>query len=413
MFELFIAKRIYRENNGRSASRPAVLIAMLGVAIGLAVMIVALAIVTGFKKEVRDKVTGFGADIQVTNFDAVKSYETLPIAATDSIMDALRAYGEVGHVQCFSTKPGIIKTDTDFLGMVLKGTGEEYDMTFFRKYLVEGEIPLFTDTAASGKVVVSAIIAGKLKLSLGDKIYTYYFHNDNVRARPLTVAGIYRTNFFEFDKLYLLTDIYTVNRLNGWKDGQVSGMEIKLKEGESLEEATYKIASDTDTKQDAHGGTYFVRNIEQLNPQLFGWLEVLNFNIWIILILMAGVAGFTMISGLLIIIIERTQMIGILKALGAGNYSIRKVFLWLSFFLIRKGMLWGNAIGLSFYLIQSTFGLLKLNPETYYMDTVPVSLNVGVWLLLNVCTLLLSVLILTGPSYLIARINPASSMRYE
>lgn len=413
MFEFFIAKRIYRGNNGKTASRPAVLIAMMGVAIGLAVMIVALAIVIGFKKEVRSKITGFGADIQVTNFDAVKSYETLPVAATDSMMNALRAYSAVEHVQRFSTKPGIIKTEEDFAGMVLKGIGPEYDMAFFRKHLLEGDIPFFSDTVASGRVVVSKVIANKLKLGLGDSIYTYYFHNDNARARRLTVAGIYQTNFLEFDNISLLTDIYTVTRLNGWNGEQVSGMEIKLKDGQDLAETTYRIATDTDTRKDKYGGVYFVRNIEQLNPQIFGWLEVLNFNIWIILILMAGVAGFTMISGLLIIIIERAGMIGTLKALGAGDYAIRKVFLWLSVFLIGKGMLWGNAIGLAFYFIQSSFGLLKLNPETYYMDTVPVSLSPWIWLLLNACTLVLSVLVLIGPSYLIARINPADSMRYE
>lgn len=412
-FSLFLARRIYRDTDGgKQVSRPAVLIAMTGIAIGLAVMLIAVAVVIGFKSEVRNKVIGFGSHIRISNFDAVRSYETHPVVVNDSMMAALNADPEVKHVQRYSTKPGIIKTDEAFQGMVLKGVGPEFDASFFRDHLVEGEIPVFSDSVSTNQVVLSKAIADKLKLKVGDKIYTYYIQKD-VRARRLTVKGIYQTNFSEYDNLFLLTDLYTVNRLNNWEAGQVSGAELQVRDYDKLEETTYRIAIDTDNKKDAAGGTYYVQNIVQMNPQIFAWLDLLDLNVWVILILMIGVAGFTMISGLLIIIIERTQMIGILKALGANNLTIRKVFLWFSVFLIGKGMLWGNAIGVTFCLLQSHFNIFKLNPETYYVDTVPVSVNIWIFLLINAGTLLASVLMLLGPSYLITKINPASSMRYE
>lgn len=410
---LFIARRIYRESDGgKQVSRPAVLIAMAGIAIGLAVMIIAVAVVIGFKSEVRNKVIGFGSHIQIANLDAVNSYETHPIAVGDSMMTALSSYPEVSHVQRYSTKPGMIKTDDAFQGMVLKGVGPEFDPGFMQEYLVEGEIPVFSDSVSSNQVLISKALATKMKLKLGDKIYTYYIQ-DNIRARRLTIAGIYQTNFSEYDNLFLLTDLYLVNRLNGWQPEQVSGVELQVHNYDKLEDITYEIAVDTDNQRDEFGGIYYVRNIEQLNPQIFEWLNLLDLNVWVILFLMIGVAGFTMISGLLIIIIERTNMIGILKALGANNLTIRKVFLWFSVFLIGKGMIWGNAIGLVFCLIQSQFHLFKLDPESYYVDSVPVSFNVWLFLLINAGTLLASVLMLLGPSYLITKINPASSMRYE
>lgn len=410
---LFIARRLYRDTDGgKQVSRPAVLIAMVGIAIGLAVMIITVAVVIGFKGEVRNKVTGFGSHIQISNFDAVRSFETHPVVVSDSMMAALSVYPDVKHVQRYSTKPGMIKTDDAFQGMVLKGVGPEFDASFFRSNLIEGDIPVFSDSVATNQVVISKALSDKLKLKLGDKIYTYYIQ-DNVRVRPLTIKGIYQTNFSEYDNLFLLTDLYTVNRLNNWKPEQVSGVELQVNDYDRLESITYELAESTDNRADKYGGVYFVQNIEQLNPQIFEWLGLLDLNVWVILILMVGVAGFTMISGLLIIIIERTNMIGILKALGANNFTIRKVFLWFSVFLIGKGMIWGNAIGLLFCVLQSQFHIFKLDPESYYVDSVPVSFNIGLFLLINMGTLFASVLMLLGPSYLITKINPASSMRYE
>lgn len=410
---LFLARRIYRNSEpGKQVSRPAVLIAMIGIALGLAVMIIAVSVIVGFKSEVRDKIVGFGAHVQISNLDAARSYETRPIVVGDSMVAVLSDNPEVKHVQRYSTKPGMIKTINAFQGMVLKGIGPEYDRAFFRRHLLEGEFPQFSDSASSNQVVISKSVADKLRLKLGDKIDTYYIQDD-VRARRLKIVGIYQTNFSEYDNIFLLTDLCLVNRLNKWEPDQVSGVELELRDYDKLEETTYQIAADTNDRSDRFGAKYCVRNVEQLNPQIFAWLGILDVNIWVILILMIGVAGFTMVSGLLIIIIERTSMIGVLKSMGANNFTIRKVFLWFSVFLIGKGMLWGNIIGFAFYFIQHWFGLFKLDPETYYMDTVPVSFNLWLFLLLNVGTLLASVLMLLGPSYLITRIHPATSIRYE
>ena len=413
-WKLFVARRIYRSKEGeKEVSKPAVLIAMWGIAIGLAVMIVAVAVVIGFKHEVRDKVVGIGSDITITNFDAQKSYETVPVVAGDSLLDALRAMEGVKHVQRYSTKPGMIMTEDNFLGMVLKGVSQEYDWTFLKEHLLEGEIPAFTDSASTNRTLVSRTIANKLHLKTGDKLYTYYVEEDRVRARRLEVAGIYQTNFSIYDNMFLLTDLYTVNRLNAWKADQASGIELEVADVSRLEDTKEAISAEVDMVKDCYGGTYYTQTVEENNPQIFAWLDLLDMNVWMILILMTGVAGFTMISGLLIIILERTNMIGVLKALGADNLAIRKVFLSFSVFLIGRGMLWGNLIGLSFVFIQSQFHLFKLDPVTYYVDSVPVVFQLWWWVLLNVCSLLASVLMLVGPSYLIAHIHPAKSIRFE
>ena len=413
-WKLFVAQRIYRSKEGKKeVSRPAVLIARWGITVGLSVMIMAVAVVVGFKHEVRDKVVGIGSDIAITNFDVQKSYETIPIVAGDSLMEVLQGMQGVKHAQRYSTKPGMIMTDDNFLGMVLKGVSQEYDWTFLKKHLLEGEIPAFSDTASTNRTLISRTIANKLHLKLGDKLYTYYISGENVRARRLEVAGIYQTNFSIYDDLFLLTDLYTVNRLNAWQKDQVSGIELEVTDYALLETTKETLQGELDMMKDRYGGTYYTQTVEEQNPQIFAWLDLLDLNVWVILILMTGVAGFIMISGLLIIILERTNMIGVLKALGADNFSIRKVFLSFSVFLIGRGMLWGNVIGLAFVGIQSFFRPFKLDPATYYVDSVPVEFNVWWWVLLNVCTLVVSVLMLVGPSYLIAHIHPAKSIRFE
>lgn len=412
-WKLFIARRIYRSNEGgKEVSKPAVRIAMLGIAIGLAVMIVSVAVVIGFKHEVRDKVVGLGSDIMITNFDAQQSYQTVPVVVNDSLMRLLASMDGVKHVQRYSTKLGMIKTDDNFLGMVLKGISHEYDIRFLEDHLQEGEIPVFSDTVSSNKVLVSRTIADKLHLQVGDNIYTYYIE-DNVRARRLTISGIYQTHFSVYDDLFLITDLYTVTRLNNWQQGQVSGLELGVTDYNLLETVKENICLQVDIVMDAYGGIYYTQTVEEANPQIFAWLDLLNVNVWVILILMTGVAGFTMISGLLIIILERTNMIGILKALGADNLAIRKIFLSFSVFLIGKGMLWGNIIGLLLCFVQSRFRLFKLDPVNYYVDSVPVEFNIWIYLLLNVCTLFVAVLMLVGPSYLVTRIYPARSIRFE
>ena len=412
-WKLFIARRIYSSREGKKeVSKPAVRIAMAGIAIGLAVMIVSVAVVLGFKHQVRDKVVGLGSDIILSSIDASQLYQMAPVEGNDSLMNALEQISGVKHAQRFSSKPGMIMTDDNFQGMVLKGVGQEYDMKYLGEHLVEGTIPAFTDSVASNQVLVSRSIAAKLGVKLGDKLYTYFIE-DGVRARRLTVAGIYQTNLSNYDDYFLVTDIYTLGRLNNWKSDQVSGLELEVTDYNQLEAVTDRVRASINDRTDAYGSTYCARSVEEVYPQIFAWLNLLDTNVWVILILMTGVAGFTMISGLLIIILERTNMIGVLKALGADNASIRRIFLLFSVFLIGKGMFWGNIIGVGLCLIQYFFSPFKLDPVTYYVNTVPVELNIGYYLLLNLATLLVAVGMLIGPSFLVSRIHPARSIRFE
>lgn len=414
-WKLFIARRIYKSNEGgKEVSKPAVRIAMVGIAIGLAVMIISVAVVIGFKHQVREKVAGLGSDIFVTSMEAAQSYQATPIGCNDSLVVRLYEIPHISHIQRYATKPGMIMTKQDFQGMVLKGIGQEYDISYLKNHIIEGTIPAFTDSVASNRVLVSKVMADKLSLKVGDKLDTYYLEN-NIRARRMTVCGIYQTNFSAFDGLFLVTDIYTVAKLNNWdRSDRVSGMEISVSDREQVEnvrDALCEVLEKQTGRYDGDG--YYSRTVEEVYPQIFAWLDLLDVNVWVILILMTGVAGFTMISGLLIIILERTNMIGILKALGADNTSIRKVFLSFSVFLIGRGMLAGNIVALLVCVLQGCFHVIKLDPATYYLDSVPVEISVWLWLLLNVCTLVIAVLMLIGPSYLVSRIHPARSMRYD
>lgn len=411
--ELFIARKIhFGPKADRQATPPAIRIATIGIALGLAVMILSVAIVIGFKKEVRNKVIGFGSHIQITNFDNNSSYETIPIAVGDSLLQGLQAYPGVRHVERFATKPGILKTDTDFQGIVLKGVGTDYDWSFFRQNLKEGEILQLDERKRSTDVLISRYLSDLLGLKVGDSFLTYFVEQE-VRARKFHIAGIYETGFADYDKLFVVADIRQVQRLNGWAADQVSGLELLVDDYDQVDQTAEALYFKLAEQQDREGNTYFVRSIKELNPMIFSWLDVLDINVVVILVLMLAVAGFTMISGLLIIILERTQMIGILKALGESNASIRKIFLYVSFFLIGKGMLWGNVIGLAVCFLQSATHLFKLDASVYYLDAVPIDLRFSAWLLLNIGTLVLSMAMMLGPSYLITKIHPARSIRFE
>jgi len=380
----------------------------------LVVMMLSVAIALGFKQEVRDKVIGFGSHIQVANFTRTDVYETRPVVGSDSIRQVIRqASPGVEHIQRFAIKPGMLKTDDNFQGIILKGIAQEYDTTFLANHLVEGRIPHFTDSVASGEVLVSRQVADKMGLHVGDKINTYYIEK-NVRARRFTISGIFQTHFTEYDDRFFITDLYTASRLNNWKDRDlVSGMELRISPDASLEQCADEVASVINRQTDRYGNAYLAQSIDQLYPSIFAWLEVLDTNVVVILVLMLGVAGFTMISGLLILILERTNMIGILKALGAPDLTIRRIFLYFSAFLILKGMFWGNLIGISLCLAQKYGGIVHLDPKTYYVEVVPVLIDVPLLLLLNLFTLLVSVLMLVGPSLLISRIKPVKAIRFE
>ena len=411
--ELFIARKIHFSKEGnRQVTPPAVRIAIVGVALGLAVMILSVAIVIGFKKEVRNKVIGFGSHIQITNFDNNSSYETTPIAVSDSLLQALREFPGIKHIEGYATKMGILKTDSDFQGVVLKGIDTDYDWSFFRNNLKEGELLTIDPKKTSTDVIISRYLSDLLGLKLGDSILTYFVQED-VRARKFNIVGIYETGFMDYDKLFVLADIKQIRRLNGWEKDEVSGLELLVDDYDKLDQIAEDLYFNLVEKQDRHGNTYFTRSIKEMNPMIFNWLDVLDVNVVVILILIFAVAGFTMISGLLIIILERTNMIGILKALGENNVSIRKIFLYISFFLIGKGMLWGNVVGIAICLIQSHFRIIKLDPSIYYLDAVPIDLSIISLILLNIGTLCASMLMMLGPSYLITKIDPAKSIRFE
>ena len=410
--EYFIAKRIHFQQGKKNVSRPAVRIATIGIALGLAVMLISVAVVIGFKNEIRNKTIGFGGHIQITNFDNNNTYETNPIKVDKALIKRITAIDGVTHVQRFATKPGIIKTATEFQGIVIKGIDAGFNWNFFKSNLVEGKILEISGSTLSNQVVISKYLANLLGLKLGDSFYTYFIQ-EQIRARKFKIVGIYSTNFIEYDKLFILADMRQVQTLNDWSPESFSGLEVQINDFNRIDEVGDMVYDATANKFNKDGNSYTTQTIKQLNPQIFSWLSLLDMNVWVILILMLAVAGFNMISGLLILILERTNMIGILKSMGATNWSVRKIFLYHSVFLIGKGMLWGNVIGLSLCAIQYFTGVIPLDPQAYYVATVPICFNWLYILLLNVGTLIASLLMMIGPSYLITKISPAKIIRYE
>ena len=410
---LFIARKIYGTGSGRRAvSRPAIRIATIGVAIGLAVMIITVAVVFGFKHTIRDKAVGFGSHIQIESYRTQQTPTPTPLCFSDSLMRQLRKAPGVRHVARYSSIQGILKTDTDFLGVVFKGIGSDYDLTFLTENLVEGEMPKFTDGKSDYPLLISRMMADQLRLKVGDRVYAYFL-GDNLRARRFTVRGIYQTNMTQFDQALCFTDIAVPVKLNGWEPDQCSGVEVAVNDFEQLDMTADWVIKNVNRRLDKYGETYTSQTIYEAHAHIFSWLSLLDINVWIILVLMVCVAGITMISGLLIIILERTQTIGILKALGMRNKGVRHTFLWFAVFIIGRGLLWGNIIGIGLVVLQQQTGIVHLDPASYYVDTAPVELNLPLIALLNVATLLICVFVLIAPSFLISHIHPARSMRYE
>ena len=413
-FPFFLAHRIYSDNgDNRKVSRPAIRIATIGVAIGLAVMIITVSVVMGFKHTIRDKVVGFGSHIQVESFISSQSATPCPICIDDSLMNVLKHIDGVRHVGRYALTHGILKTDNDFLGVVFKGIGEDYNVQFLEQNLVEGKMQKFSSTKSSYQLLISKRIADKLGLKVGEKVFAYFIDYQNVRARKFTIAGIYETNMTQFDETLCFTDLPIPVKLNNWEKDQCSGAELLVNDFDQLQHTSDLVIETVNRHTDHDGEILTSHTIQETYPQVFSWLSLLDINVWIILALMICVAGFTMISGLLIIILERTQMIGILKALGARNQTIRHTFLWFSVFIIGQGMLWGNIIGIGLVILQQYTGIIALDPQTYYVSEAPMELNLPLILLLDAATLLICIFVLIAPSYLISHIHPAKSMRYE
>lgn len=411
---LFIARRINgSEGQRREVSRPAIRIATIGVAIGLAVMIITVSVVFGFKHTIRDKVVGFGSHIQVENYMAQQLSAPVPISISDSLMNVMKQLPGIRHVERYALTQGILKTDDDFLGVAFKGVGSDYDTTFLSEHIVEGEMPKFSDGQSKYPLLISRMMADKLRLKAGQKVYAYFIGNDDVRARKFTITGIYETNMTQFDQSLCFTDYNVPIRLNGWEPDQCSGAELLVDDFDQLEQVAEEVVAKVNRRTDKYGAIITSQTIREAHPHVFQWLELLDINVWIILALMICVAGFTMISGLLIIILERTQMIGILKALGMRNKTVRHTFLWFAAFIIGRGMLVGDIIGIGLVVLQQQTGFIHLDPASYYVDTAPMELNIPIIVLLNVVTLLVSLFVLIAPSFLISHIHPARSMRYE
>jgi len=410
----FLSRRIYfSEGDRHEVSRPAIRIATIGVAIGLAVMIITVSVILGFKHTIRDKVVGFGSHIQVTNFVTQQTAVPAPIAINDTLIRKLKKIPNVRHVECYTMTQGILKTDSDFLGVAFKGVGEDYDLSFIRQNLQEGTLPTFSSKTSSNKLVISRKMADKLQLHVGDKVYAYFIAYDDVRARRFTVSGIYQSNMKQFDDVLCLTDLRTTTKLNDWEPDQCSGAEILVKDFDLINETNMQVIDLIKNHTDRYGETLISQTIFETYPQVFSWLSLLDVNVWIILALMICVAGFTMISGLLIIILERTQMIGILKALGARNSTVRHTFLWFAAFIISQGLLIGDVIGIGLVVLQQHTGFIHLDPASYYVDTAPMELNIPIIVILNVATLLISVFVLIAPSYLVSHIQPVKAMQFD
>ena len=412
---LFLSRRLYSDQGDkRKVSRPAIRIATIGLAIGLAVMIVTVSVILGFKHTVRDKVVGFGSHIQVQHKMSLATAMPYPVCINDTILGDLKQVKGVRHAERYTMTQGILKTDDDFLGVMFKGVGPEYDTSFMKENIIAGQLPLFCDSTTKYPLVISKNIADKLKLKVGDRIFAYFIGEDDVRARKFNVSAIYQTNMKRFDDIICLTDIYATTKLNSWTPDMCSGAEVLVDDFDRLDETTGNVTHLLKTgARFGIDSDYTATPITETYRQVFDWLQLLDINVWIILALMIAVAGFTIISGLLIIILERTQMIGILKALGARNSVIRKTFLWFATYIIGWGLFWGNILGLGIVLLQHYTGIIKLDAQTYYVSEAPMEINVLYIVLLNIGTLLISVFVLIAPSYLVSRIHPARSMRYE
>ncbi|MFC2117632.1 ABC transporter permease [Bacteroidota bacterium] len=411
--ELFIAKKVFFiKEEKKKAALSIINIAIGGISIGLIVMILAISILSGFKKEIRKKISGFGSHIQILNHDSNFSLETKAIDKNQSFYPAIDTVKGIKHIQIFAIKPGIIKTDDDFLGIMLKGIGSDFDWTFFNNYIIEGSNFIVEDANRTNKVVISKYISNLLLLKPGDK-FIMQFPQDPPRIRRFEISGIYDTGLSEFDKVFALCDISHIQRLNNWSENQVGGFEVFIDDFDNLDEMkdiTFQIAG---SKFFDDGTKLKVIDLKEKNPEIFDLLKLYDTNVWVILTLMLIVAAFNMVSGLLIIILERTNMIGMLKALGAKNYSIRKIFLILSGFLISKGLLWGNIIGLALCFIQNKFQLFKLDPAHYDLSYIPIDLNIINILLLNMGTLLITLFMLILPSYIISGISPDKTIKFN
>lgn len=413
----FLARRFYNNvgvDRQRKASRMAVHIAASGVALGLAVMIVSLCVVRGFQQEISNKLVGFVSHLTVMNDSTYITFGDHPIVADRQWVDKVAALPGVRHVQRVSQKVGVLKTNEAYQTMVLKGIGSDYDSRFLAGHVVEGQFPDFASDSAANSIVISRMMADKLGLRLGDRVYSYFFE-ETIKMRRFRIVAVYETSLPQFDDVYVLASLHTVNRLNNWKTDECSVLEIRVDDYDNLDHTQIAVGSLINGITDRNGATYMSESVKE-NPQTgaaISWLEVLNMNVWVILALMTGVAGFTMISGLLILILERTRTIGVLKAMGATNDRIRHTFLLYAAQIVVRGLFWGNVLGIGLVAVQKYFGVVRLDPASYYVSVAPVALEAGWLVALNLATLLITVFALVVPSFVVSRIQPAKAIQFD
>lgn len=389
-------------------SKPIVSLGVISVALGLAAMIISVAIVTGFQKQIKEKVIGFGSHIQITNFEVNSSWEASPIDKDQSFMAIIEELENIKHIQTFANKAGIVKTEDQIEGIIFKGIDYEFDWAYFKDNLKEGHVLSISSAKISNDIIISNSLAKRLNLKLNDPMRMYFIVQDEMqpRGRKFNIAGIYETGLEEFDKMFILGDIRHIQKLNNWNENQVGGFEVLLKDFDQIDQTGEKV-------YEIIGYELSSKTIKQLHPQIFEWLSLQDMNVMVIIALMIMVAGITMISTLLILILEKTNMIGILKALGTKNTGIRKIFIYNAAYIIGKGLIWGNLIAISLCLLQDQTGLIKLNQESYYVSEIPINLELWHLIFINSGTLLICTLMILIPTYIITKIKPVKAIRFN
>ncbi|SEP18270.1 lipoprotein-releasing system permease protein [Flavobacterium sp. CF108] len=408
--EYFIAKRLITAKDYKSSiSAPIIKIAISAIAIGIIMMMVSVATGIGLQQKIREKVSAFNGQIIISNYDNNNSEITLiPISKKQDFYPNFKSVPEVSHIQAVASKAGIIRTENAFEGIVFKGVGADYNWNNIKEYLVEGKLPDFSKTL-NEEVIISRFLADRLNLKLGDSFNTFFIKEEQGKlpnSRRFKIAGIFSSGFQDFDATYIIGDIRHIQRINKWSPDQVGAFEVFVKDFTTIKETGNQIYEQISSNLDT-------KTITEKYSYIFDWLQLFDFNIIVILAIMILVATINMVVALLVLILERTQMIGILKALGANNWTVRKVFLYNAFYLIVRGLFWGNLIGITLLLIQQQFGIIHLNPENYYVNQAPVYLNWGYIALLNLLTITVCFVVLLIPSYIITKISPVKAIRFD
>ena len=411
-FEFFIVKRIISATPGhQSGIRSLVNISVIAISLSLAIMILSVAILFGFKKEIKDKLAGFSSHIQISNLDSNNSYESTPISGNLKLIDEIKSLKGVIHVEPFATKPGLVKSGTNIQGIVLMGMVNSPSMDHLEEYLLRGRLPQ-VNSSESLEVMISEGMAQMLQLDTSSRLLTYFIENPP-RARPFRITGIYHTGIPEYDNLIVFCSLGQIREINQWAEEEVGGFGVFLKKPTEMDRISDRIREKIFFGLENGGTMYQVKTLAEIAPGFFDFLKLTDMNVWVILVLMVLVAGFNMISGLLILILDRTRMIGTLRALGSNLVSLRKIFLYNSAWIIGKGLIFGNVIGIALCLIQDRFNVIPLDPESYFVDSVPILINVPYILVINLLTLLLTLMMLLIPSGIISRLSPEKTIKFD